>query len=98
MKIATKTRATGRASLDFQEHLAQLEAQGLLVPIDRPINKDTERHPLVRGQFLGGIPDDDRRAFLFTNLVASRARRSDIPAALGPFAAAAMVTALVLGR
>ena len=36
-----------RPRLDLQEHLADLEAQGLLVRIDRAINKDTELHPLV---------------------------------------------------
>src|SRR6266403_809060 len=45
-----------RPSLDFQTHLAQLEANGLLVRVERPINKDTELHPLVRCQFLGDIP------------------------------------------
>ncbi len=54
-----------RPSLDFQIHLARLEASGLLVRVDRPINKDTELHPLVRWQFQGGIPEDERRAFLF---------------------------------
>jgi 3-polyprenyl-4-hydroxybenzoate decarboxylase len=42
------------APADFQEHLALLEERGLLVRIDRPINKDTELHPLVRWQFVGG--------------------------------------------
>ena len=27
---------------DFQQHLADLEKHGLLVRVDRPINKDTE--------------------------------------------------------
>ena len=31
-------------SLDLQSHLAELEANGLLVQIDHPINKDTELH------------------------------------------------------
>jgi len=56
----------GRPRLDFQEHLADLEANSLLVRIDRPINKDTELGPLVRWQFIGGVPEDQRRAFLFT--------------------------------
>src|ERR1700739_2542676 len=55
--------------LDFQEHLARLEAEGLLVRVERPINKDTELHPLVRWQFQGGLGEDERRAFLFTNVV-----------------------------
>ncbi len=41
--------------LDFQQHLALLEAQGLVTRIDRPIDKDTELHPLVRWQFQGGL-------------------------------------------
>src|SRR3984893_13492968 len=98
MKIETKTRATGRVSLDFQEHLAQLEAQGLLVRIHRPINKDTELHPLVRWQFLGGIPEDERRAFLFTNVVDSNGRRYDIPVAVGALAASAKIYAFGMGR
>ena len=47
-----------RPRLDFQDHVADLEASGLLVRIDRPINKDTELHPLVRWQFLGGVPGE----------------------------------------
>ena len=43
--------------------------RGLLVRIDRAVNKDTELHPLVRWQFLGGLDEDERRAFLFTNVV-----------------------------
>ena len=60
---------------------------GLLVRVDRPINKDTELHPLVRWQFLGGIPEDERRAFLFTNVVDSHGRRYDIPVVVGALAA-----------
>ena len=58
--------------LDFQAHLAALEAQGLLVRVDRPINKDTELHPLARWQFQGGLREDQRRAFLFTNVIDTR--------------------------
>lgn len=47
--------------LDFQSHLAALEARGLLLRIDRPINKDTELHPLVRWQFQGGLADPPAR-------------------------------------
>ena len=58
--------------LDFQDHLAALDARGLLLRIDRPINKDTELHPLVRWQFQGGLREDQRRAFLFPNVVDAR--------------------------
>ena len=86
-----------RPSLDFQTHLAQLEANGLLVRIDRPINKDTELHPLVRCQFLGGIPEDERRAFLFTNVVDSGGRRYDIPVVVGALAASPKIYAVGMG-
>src|SRR5579871_977682 len=84
-------------SLDFQTHLAQLEAKGLLVRIDRPINKDTELHPLVRCQFLGGIAEDDRRAFLFTNVVDSHGRRYEIPVVVGALAASPRIYAVGMG-
>src|SRR5215210_8532806 len=83
---------------DFQEHLAELEAQGLLVRIDRPINKDTELHPLVRWQFQGGLTEDQRRAFLFTNVVDGSGRRYDMPVAVGALAASPRIYAIGMGR
>ncbi len=91
-------RKTARPRLDFQEHLADLEAQGLLVRVERPINKDTELHPLVRWQFLGGIPEDQRRAFLFTNVVDSKGRRYDMPVAVGALAASKRIYAAGMGK
>ena len=91
-------RAHGaRPRLDFQDHLADLEARGLLVRIDHPVNKDTELHPLVRLQFIGGIPEAERRAFLFTNVVDSTGKRYDIPVAVGAIAASAEFSALGRG-
>ena len=86
-----------RPSLDFQTHLARLEKLGLLVRVDRPINKDTELHPLVRCQFLGGIPEEERRAFLFTNVVDSHGRRYDIPVVVGALAASPRIYAAGMG-
>ena len=83
---------------DFQEHLARLEARGLLTRIDRPINKDTELHPLARWQFQGGLPESERRAFLFTNVVDSSGRRYDMPVAVGALAANAEIYAAGMGR
>jgi UbiD family decarboxylase len=84
--------------LDFQSHLALLEAQGLLVRIDRAINKDTELHPLVRWQFQGGLAEEQRRAFLFTNVVDGAGRRYDIPVAVGALAASPEIYAVGMGR
>ena len=64
---------------DFQAHLATLESRGLLRSIDRPIDKDSELHPLVRWQFQGGIPESERKAFLFTNVTDSDGREYDMP-------------------
>ena len=95
---AGKTPQSGKPRLDFQEHLADLEAAGLLVRIDKPINKDTELHPLVRWQFIGGMPEDERRAFMFTNVVDSKGRRYDMPVVLGALAASPRIYALGMGK
>jgi 4-hydroxy-3-polyprenylbenzoate decarboxylase len=85
------------APVDFQEHLARLEAQGLLVKVDRPINKDTELHPLVRWQFLGGFPESERRAFLFNNVVGAKGEKYDMPVAVGALAASNEIYAMGMG-
>src|SRR5215210_6490543 len=95
---ATPPGTTRTPRLDFQEHLADLEAQGLLVRVERPINKDTELHPLVRWQFVGGVPEDDRRAFLFTNVVDSKGHRYDIPVVVGALAASPRIYAAGMAK
>ncbi len=87
-----------RPRLDFQDHVADLEASGLLVRIDRPINKDTELHPLVRWQFLGGVPENKRRAFLFSNVTDSKGRHYDIPVVVGALAASPDIYAIGMGQ
>src|SRR5882672_5940483 len=67
----------GRRYADLHEHVLALAREGLLVVVDEPINKDTEMHPLVRWQFRGGIPETDRKAFLFTQPTDSKGRRYD---------------------
>src|SRR5438105_2870685 len=46
--LAPRGAQAVRPRLDFQEHLADLEARGRLVRIDHPVDKDSELHPLVR--------------------------------------------------
>src|ERR1700736_430530 len=84
--------------LDLQEHIADSKAKGLLVGIDHPVDKDTELHPLVRLQFIGGIPESERRAFLFTNVVDATGRRYDIPVVVGAIAASADIYSLGMRR
>src|SRR6266851_10334520 len=76
-----------RSYPDLHDHIRALDKAGLLVTVDRPINKDTEMHPLVRWQFRGGIEEKDRKAFLFTNVVDGKKRKYDIPVAVGVLAA-----------
>src|SRR6202166_4454925 len=98
--VATQTRNASdtRPRLDLQEHLADLEARGLLTRIDHPVNKDTELHPLVRLQFIGGIPEAERRAFMFTNVVDGSGKRYDIPVVVGAIAASAEIYSLGMRR
>ena len=72
---------------DLHEHLETLDRAGLLVRVEREINKDTEMHPLVRWQFRGGIAEPDRKAFLFTNVTDSKGHKYDIPVVVGALAA-----------
>ena len=39
-----------RSYSNLREHIEALERNGLLVRVTRPMNKDTEIHPLVRWQ------------------------------------------------
>jgi 4-hydroxy-3-polyprenylbenzoate decarboxylase len=82
---------------DLHDHIARLDAAGLLVRVDRPINKDTEMHPLVRWQFRGGIAERDRKAFLFTHVTDSKGRRYDIPVVVGAVAANREIYRLGMG-
>ncbi len=52
---------------DLRDYLDCLEKDGKLRRVSRPINKDTELHPLVRWQFRG-LDENERTGFLFENL------------------------------
>jgi UbiD family decarboxylase len=100
---ADKSKKTGPAipggpPLDFQEHLRRLEARGLVTRIDHAIDKDSELHPLVRWQFQGGLAEEQRRAFLFTNVVDGASRRYDIPVAVGALGASPEIYAAGMGK
>lgn len=93
----TEAMATGRSYPDLHDHIRAIEEAGMLVRVDRPINKDTEMHPLVRWQFRGGIEEKDRKAFLFTNVVDSKGNKYDIPVLVGGLAANREIYRLGLG-
>ena len=85
--IKAKPASGKPAYPDLHDHLQSLDRAGLLITVDREINKDTEMHPLVRWQFRGGISESERKAFLFTNVVDSKGRKYDIPVVVGALAA-----------
>ncbi len=89
--------APRRGYPDLHEHLEALERAGLLITVDRPINKDTEMHPLVRWQFRGGIEEPDRKAFLFTNVTDSKRRKYEIPVVVGALAASREIYRIGMG-
>ncbi|MBT5649480.1 MAG: UbiD family decarboxylase [Rhodospirillaceae bacterium] len=91
------TNAKTRGYNDMQDHLAALDAAGLLTRIDAPINKDSELSPLVRWQFRGGIPEAERKAFLFTNVTGGDGRVFDIPVTVGALAGNAEIYSVGMG-
>ena len=93
MDMATKAKdepggggAPKRGYPDLHDHLKALQEHGLLVTVDRVIDKDTEMHPLVRWQFRGGIAEKDRKAFLFNKVRDAKGKPFDIPVAVGVLA------------
>jgi len=71
---------------DLRDYMRVLEEMGKLVRVKRPINKDTELHPLVRWQFRG-LQDKDRKAFFFENVHDVKGKKYDIPVLIACHAA-----------
>ena len=70
---------------DLREYLRTLEQRGKLVSIKSQVNKDTELMPLVRLQYRG-LPEEERQAFVFDNMVDSRGRRYHTPVVVSALA------------
>ncbi len=87
----------GKGYPDFQDHLKALDDADLLRTIDKPVNKDTEMHPLVRWQFRGGIPEKDRKAFVFNNISCSRGQSYGLPVAVGALSANRAIYSIGIG-
>ena len=79
--------STDRGYPDLHEHLQKLDEAGLLITVDEPIDKDSEMHSLVRWQFVGGLKESERKAFLFRNVVNAKGRKYDLPIVVGALAA-----------
>jgi UbiD family decarboxylase len=89
---ARATRATlpdavmRRGYADLHDHLAELKKRGLLLTVGRRVDKDAVLHPLVRWQYVGGIEEHERKAFLFTNVVDGRGRKFKFSVVVGAYA------------
>jgi UbiD family decarboxylase len=90
--------ASRAAYPDLHAHVIELYRKGLLVVIDEPINKDTEMHPLVRWQYRGGIPEKDRKAFLFTNATDGKGRKYEASVLVAGLAATPDVYRVGFGK
>ncbi len=75
-----------RSYHNLAEHLQYLEEKGMLIRVKREINKETELHPLVRWQYRGGIPEAQRKAFLFENVIDSKGEKYSMPVSVAALA------------
>ena len=80
---------------NLKEYIDALDRAGLLYRVTRPINKDTEMHPLVRWQFRG-LGEEQRRAFYFDNIHDAKGKKYDIPVLVGGLAGSQKIYALGL--
>lgn len=80
---------------DLREYISVLEKSGRLVRIKRQINKDLELHPLVRWQFRG-LPEKDRKAFLFENVTDIKGKKYNIPVLVAAHAASIEIYAMAM--
>jgi len=80
----------------LRSYVEGLEKAGKLVRVTIPVNKDTELHPLVRLQFRG-LPESQRKAFLFENVTDSKGRKYDMPVLIGALAASSEIYSLGMG-
>jgi len=78
---------------DIRDYISALENAGKLVHIKEPVNKDTELHPLMRLQFRG-LPENERKAFLFENVTDAKGKRYDIPVLIGALGASPQIYAI----
>jgi UbiD family decarboxylase len=81
----------------FHEHLEELDKRNLVHHIYKEINKDTELHPLVRWQFRGSIPEADRKAFVFHNVIDSKGKKYDMPVVVGGLSVNRQVYSIGMG-
>lgn len=96
-RSAARATPPARRYADLQEHIAALKRKGLLVTIDRPIDKDAELHPLARWQFVGGVAESQRKAMLFTRVKDGKGREYQYPVLVCAIAASREIYSVGMG-
>lgn len=82
--------------IDLREFLRVLDEKGKLVRVRRPVVRETELMPLYRLQFRG-LPDEQRKAFLFENVVGINGDKFEGTMACGVYGASQDIFALGMG-
>ena len=81
---------------DLRELVQHLEARGKLYRFKEPVNKDTEIGALFRVQ-MRGVPENQRKALLFENVVGSAHGRYEMSVLSGIYGASSDILAIALG-
>ena len=55
-------------------------------------------HPLVRWQYRGGVREEERKAFLFTNVTDGKGRKYDIPVLVAGMGGTRAIYSVGMGR
>ena len=84
------------AYLSLREYIQALDSRGKLFRIPREVSRETELHPLVRWQFRG-LPESERRAFLFEKVASVSGRKYQMPVLSGACASSRAIYALGMG-
>ena len=95
MATAVSDLPSGQYYRDLNDYIAALDKAGKLQRVTRPIDKDTQMHPLVRLQFRG-LEEKDRKAWLFENITDAKGHQYDMPLVLCAMAGSSDIYALGL--
>lgn len=81
---------------DLRAFLAELERRGKVHRFPEPIDKDSELAPLLRIQ-LRGLPEADRKVFVFEDVRGATGQRFDMPVVAGVYGYSEEILALGMG-
>lgn len=85
----------GRYYRDLREFVGCLEKSGLLIRVQRPIDKDRHLMPVVIWQY-HGLSEDHRKAFLFERVTDARGRNYSASVVAGVLGASRAIYALAM--